>query len=78
MRIALAMATCYPVRASGFFGSSLFHTSVVCRLATCRRVQNCKFDAEIHGTKYVSTAVCVKVRFDSKVCFYCNTVKLAT
>ena len=22
--------------------------------------------------------MCVKVRFDSKVCFYCNTIKLDT
>lgn len=47
-------------------------------MATCGQVQNCKFDAGIPSTKYVSTAMCVRVRFDSKVCFYCNTVKLAT
>ena len=47
-------------------------------MATCRQVQNCKFDVETHSTKYACTDMCVKVRFDSKVCFYCNTVKLAT
>lgn len=36
-------------------------------MATCGQVQNCKFDAGTHSTKYVCTDMCVKVRFDFQV-----------